>query len=161
MGPRGAGLLTVQPPRGDWAMCCGFGVEAHASAKKLVRRGGREFFVACNRYTARIPLQSPVTFPNHRALRLDISIGIRAGAAAAAGEYQSLMAFEVVDCATGKRAIVAPSAPLERGVGVTGRGLRSGLLERLDVELDAVEQLLAILARTTADNDCIAGGINA
>ena len=29
---------------GDSAMCCGFGVEARAGAKKLVRRGGREFF---------------------------------------------------------------------------------------------------------------------
>ena len=38
--------LTLGGARhGDSAMCCGFGVEAHAGAKKLVRRGrgvGRE-----------------------------------------------------------------------------------------------------------------------
>ena len=49
-------------------MFCGFGVEAHAGVKKLVRRGGRGFFSACNRCTARIPPQIPVTSPNHRAL---------------------------------------------------------------------------------------------
>ena len=49
-------------------MCCGFGMEAHAGAKKLVRRGGREFFVLRKSITARIPPQSPVTLPNHHAL---------------------------------------------------------------------------------------------
>ena len=58
-----------------------------------MRRGGRGFFVALNGCTARIPLQSPVTFPNHRALRLDISIGIREGAGAR--ENQHFMALEM------------------------------------------------------------------
>jgi hypothetical protein len=49
-------------------MGCGFGVEAHAGWKKLVRRGGREFFVARNCCTARIPPQSPFPSPNHHAL---------------------------------------------------------------------------------------------
>jgi hypothetical protein len=74
-------------------MCCGFGVEARASAKKSVRHGGRGFFVACNRCAARIPLQSPVTFPNHRALRLNVSIEIRDGAGT--GVNQRFMALEV------------------------------------------------------------------
>ena len=49
-------------------MCCGFGVKARARAKKLVRRGGREFFVLLNGCTARIPPQSTVTSPNHHTL---------------------------------------------------------------------------------------------
>ena len=64
-------------PRGDWAMCCGFGVKTHARAKKLVRRGGREFFVARNRCTARLSPQSPVTFPNPRALLSGCRMGRR------------------------------------------------------------------------------------
>ena len=85
-------LRGFRPPHGDWAMCCGFGVEARAGTKKSVRRGGREFFGARKRCTARIALQSPVTLPNHRALRLDISIGIRDGAGA--GVNQRFMALE-------------------------------------------------------------------
>ena len=86
-------MCGFRPPRGDRAMCCGFGVKSHAGAKKFVRRGGREFFVAGNRCTARLSPQSPVTFPNHRALRLDISIGIRDGAGAR--ENQHFMALEM------------------------------------------------------------------
>ena len=59
------------PPawHGDSAMCCGFGVEAHAMVKKSVRHGGREFFEVRNRCTARIPPQSPVTSHYHRSGR--------------------------------------------------------------------------------------------
>ena len=59
-------------PLGDWAMCCGFGVKARAGREKLVRHGGREFFVKRGRLAARIPPQSPVTLPNHRALQPDL-----------------------------------------------------------------------------------------
>ena len=51
----------------DSAICCGFGVKARAGRKKLVRRGGREFFMARKRFAARIPSQSPVTLRHHRA----------------------------------------------------------------------------------------------
>ena len=54
---------------GDSAMCCGFEVEARARAKKLVRHGGREFFVTRSRFAARIPPQSPVPSHCHRAGR--------------------------------------------------------------------------------------------
>ena len=57
-----------RPPRGDWATCCGFGVKARAGKKKSVRHGGRGFFSTHSRFPARIPPQSPVTFPNYRAL---------------------------------------------------------------------------------------------
>ena len=64
--------------------------------------GGRGFFILCSRRAARIPPQSPVTLPNHRALRLHNSIGNRDGKGA--GESQRFMAFEVADYAGGTRA---------------------------------------------------------
>ena len=62
-------LSAREARHGDSAMCCGFGVGARAGAKKLVRRGGREFFVSRNRCTAHLPPQSPVTSHCHRAGR--------------------------------------------------------------------------------------------
>jgi hypothetical protein len=55
------GQAPVRARHGDSAMCSGFGVEARARTKKLVRHGGREFFLSRNSVTARIPPQSPVT----------------------------------------------------------------------------------------------------
>ena len=55
-------------------MCCGFGVKARAGREKLVRLGGREFFVKRGRLAARIPPQSSVTLPNHCALCFSLTI---------------------------------------------------------------------------------------
>jgi len=50
---------------------------------------------------------------------------------------------------------------LSEGLGITGCDERSFLLKWFDVELDAVEQLHATLARAAADHDCVASGVYA
>ena len=61
--------LPLPTPHGDWAMRMRFWSESTRGQEKLVRLSSRNFFGKSTVCPTRISPQSPVTLPNHRALR--------------------------------------------------------------------------------------------